>query len=463
MPEARNPRSVRLAVAQTPVRDDPRDAEALRESGREVRALMREAGTRGARIVHFPEGSICFPDKLVLSVYGPDAVGPADWGRCQWPVLQSEPAAIAALARELRLWTVIASAHRLTGQHRPHNSLYVISDRGDVVTRYDERLLSKTKVSYLYSPGISPVTFDIDGVRFGCLIGMEIHYPELFAEYEKLDVDCVLLSTTGVSPGAASVQAQGHAAVNSYWVSFSVPTQHSATAPSGVIAPNGDWLERCPTDGTPSVAVVNLDDSSEAAVESVTHARAWRRESRAGVYAEHQVTDPRSQDRTTAFQRRSRIRGIRGYGRTPAPRTPRIRVVGVAGPAGAQPPRGRPAHCPDLGRWRVSPDLTTWRLWKGPSSRSVVMLPEGARKLVRPADSIDFLIQDATTKRQATAVRHDGPVRASAPRDLVMAAWIRCAPTGLVSALVTPSSWSIRSGGTKRRSSHSCCLPPASP
>ncbi|WP_329202135.1 hypothetical protein [Streptomyces sp. NBC_01435] len=121
-------------------------------------------------------------------------------------------------------------------------------------------------------------------------------YPELFAEYEKLDVDCVLLSTTGVS-----AQARGHAALNSYWVSFSVPAQHSATAPSGVIAPNGDWLERCPADGTPSVAVVNLDDSSEAAVESVTHARPWRRESRAGVNAEHQVTDPRRQDRTATF------------------------------------------------------------------------------------------------------------------------------------------------------------------
>lgn len=29
----------------------------------------------------------------------------------------------------------------------------------------------------------------------------------------------------------------------------------------------------------------------------------------------------------------------------------------------------------------VSPRLTTWRLWKKSSSRSVVMLPEGARKL----------------------------------------------------------------------------------
>jgi predicted amidohydrolase len=301
MPEARNPQSVRLAVAQTPMRDDPRDAGALRASGRQVRALMREAGAQGVRVVHFPEGAICFPDKLLMSVDGPDAVGPADWNRCQWPVLQGELAAIAELAHELRLWTVIASVHRLTEPNRPHNSLYVISDRGEVVTRYDERLLSKTKVSYMYSPGISPVTFDVDGTRFGCLLGIEIHYPELFAEYEKLDVDCVLYSTTGVFPGAAAVQAQGHAAVNSYWVSFSVPTQHSATAPSGVIAPNGDWLERCPADGSPSVAVVDLDDGSEAAAASVTYARPWRRESRAGVYAGHQVTDPRSEDRTAAF------------------------------------------------------------------------------------------------------------------------------------------------------------------
>ncbi|MET8977875.1 carbon-nitrogen hydrolase family protein [Streptomyces sp. NPDC004539] len=302
MPEARNPRSVRLAVAQTLVREDPRDAEALRESGREVRALMREAGARGARIVHFPEGALCFPGKFVMSVDGPDEVGPADWERCRWPVLQSELAAIAALARELRLWTVIASVHRLTEPNRPHNSLYVISDRGSVVTRYDERLLSRTKVSYMYSPGVSPVTFEVDGTRFGCLLGMEIHYPELFAEYERLDVDCVLFSTSG-TPGnlAAQAQAQGHASANSYWVSFSGPARHSATAPSGIAAPDGHWIARCPRDGSPSVAVVDLDDSSEAAAGAVAYGRPWRREARSGIYTEHQVTDPRSEDRTAAF------------------------------------------------------------------------------------------------------------------------------------------------------------------
>jgi predicted amidohydrolase len=298
MSEARNVKSVRLAVAQSPVRDDPRDVEALRESGREVRALMREASAQGARIVHFPEGALCFPSKFVMSVDGPNVVGPADWGRCQWPVLQSELAAIAELARELRLWTVIASVHRLSGPNRPHNSLYVISDGGEVVTRYDERLLSKTKVSYMYSPGVSPVTFEVDGVRFGCLLGMEIHYPELFAEYEKLDVGCVLFSTSG-TPGNTAAQAQGHATVNSYWVSLAVPSQHSA--PSGIVAPNGDWLARCRADGSPSVAIVNLDDSSEAAADAVTYGRPWRREARSGIYTEHQVSDPRSQDRTAAF------------------------------------------------------------------------------------------------------------------------------------------------------------------
>lgn len=301
MPEARNPRSVRLAVAQTPVREDPRDADALRESGRQVRALMRRARSLGARIVHFPEGAICFPNKLIMSADGPDTVGPADWDRYLWPVARAELTAIAESARELRLWTVIASVHRLSAPNRPHNSLYVISDRGETITRYDERLLSNTKVSYLYSPGLSPVTFDLDGVRFGCLLGMEIHYPELFAEYEALDVDCVLLSTTGVNPGNAAAQAQGHAANNSYWVSFAVPAQHSATAPSGIIAPNGDWLGRCPADGSPSVAVADLDEEAEAAAASVTYARPWRRQSRAGLNAGGQVADPRSEDRTAAF------------------------------------------------------------------------------------------------------------------------------------------------------------------
>ncbi|MGW3642391.1 carbon-nitrogen hydrolase family protein, partial [Streptomyces sp. NPDC005143] len=176
----------------------------------------------------------------------PPFVHPADWNRFEWGVLQQELIATAALARELRLWTVLGSVHRLTPPHRPHNSLYVISDRGDVATRYDERMLSHTKISYMYSPGSGPVTFEVDGVRFGCSLGMETHFPEIFSEYERLDVDCVLFSTTGGAPddGTFAAETQAHASTNRYWTSFSVPAQHSPISPAGVIAPDGRWHVR---------------------------------------------------------------------------------------------------------------------------------------------------------------------------------------------------------------------------
>ncbi|MGW3046272.1 hypothetical protein ACWC9T_41345 [Kitasatospora sp. NPDC001159] len=54
---------------------------------------------------------------------------------------------IAALAGELGLWTVFGSLHLLTPPRRPHNSLYVVSDHGDLVARYDKRFLSNTELS----------------------------------------------------------------------------------------------------------------------------------------------------------------------------------------------------------------------------------------------------------------------------------------------------------------------------
>ncbi len=299
MPEAKR---VRLAVAQTAVPEDPRESAELRASGAELRRLMREAHQAGARIVQFPEGATCAPHKRIMSVEGPDRVGPSDWARFEWDVLRQELAATARLARELRLWTVLGSVHRLTAPHRPHNSLYVISDRGEVVTRYDERMLSNTKISYMYTPGRTPVTFQVDGVRFGCTLGMEVHFPELFTEYERLDVDCVLFSSTGAAPpqdtGMFATEAQGHASVNGYWVSFAVSARQSGTAPSGVISPGGEWLARCPQDGTASVAVVDLDDNAQDVEAAVFGARPWRRTARAGVYDPHFVQDPRSDERS---------------------------------------------------------------------------------------------------------------------------------------------------------------------
>ena len=241
--------------------------------------------------MHFPEGATCSPNKRIMSVSGPEKVGPSDWGRVEWTVLREELDAARNLARDLRLWTIFGSAHRLTEPRRPHNSLYVISDRGELVTRYDERMLSNTKISFMYTPGSIPVTFDVDGLCFGCALGMESHFPEIFIEYEKLNVDCVLFSTTGGSDNdlAFAAEMQGHAASNSYWISFAVHAQHSLTAPSGIVAPGGRWAAQCPTDGTPSIAVVDINDNPGDL------ARPWRRTARAGIYESHLAgDDPRS-------------------------------------------------------------------------------------------------------------------------------------------------------------------------
>jgi predicted amidohydrolase len=287
---------LRLAVAQTVLRPDPRDAAALRDCGRELRGLMRDAHRAGARLVHFPEGATCSPQKHIMSVSGPDEVGPADWSRFRWDVLREEVAATARLAGELRLWTVLGSVHRLTPPHRPHNSLYVISDQGAIVTRYDERMLSRTKVTYMYTPGSAPVTFDVDGVSFGCALGMEATFPEVFGEYERLGVDCVVFSTHGpgtpVNNGPFALQAQAHAAGNSYWVSYAGAAQDAVNASSGLISPDGDWLARCPREASPALVAADLTD------DAGNYARPWRRTARGGIYDPHLIhDDPRSSDR----------------------------------------------------------------------------------------------------------------------------------------------------------------------
>ncbi|HET6295076.1 MAG TPA: carbon-nitrogen hydrolase family protein [Kribbella sp.] len=287
---------LRIAVAQSTGSQDPSEAE-IRANGKHVRELMRQAHDQGARLILFPEGALSgYPSKHLMSRTSPEA-GPADWDKADWLVLRAELDETIALAGELELWTVIGSIHRLTGSNRPHNSVYVISAAGELVDRYDKRLLSFTEISHLYTPGTAPVVFDVEGYRFGCAVCIEVNYPELFLEYERLGVDCVLFSSYSEDP-MFGVLAQGHAAGNSYWLAFSVPAQYSPSVPAGVIAPNGEWVARGSTDGLPDVVLFDLDPSAPDAEEAVTYRRPWRLKARSGLYNEHFVTDPRSQTKT---------------------------------------------------------------------------------------------------------------------------------------------------------------------
>jgi predicted amidohydrolase len=159
--------TLRLAVAQTTVPEDPADPGALRESGAQIRSLMRDAHASGATLAQFPEGAVVYPGKYVMSSAGPGALAEADWTRAAWDVMRAEAEAVASLAAQLRLWTVFGSPHPLTPPRRPHNSLYIISPNGSVATRYDKRLLSHTELTWMYTPGKDPVVFEAGGLRFG--------------------------------------------------------------------------------------------------------------------------------------------------------------------------------------------------------------------------------------------------------------------------------------------------------
>ena len=215
---------MRIAVGQTRVTSD------ARANGRAIRDQMRQAAQAGARLIHFTEGAISgYP-----SGEGKKAL--AGWD-VDWRSLREELEATVRLAGELRIWVVVGANHPLTPPHRPHNSLYVISDTGELHGRYDKRPLSFTEVTDWYSPGSEPFVFEVNGFRFGCALCIEIQFPELFVDYASRGVDAVLLSTFSEDPMFA-IQAQGHAACGAFWLSLSVPSQYSHAAPSGVIGPD---------------------------------------------------------------------------------------------------------------------------------------------------------------------------------------------------------------------------------
>ncbi|MFD1367048.1 carbon-nitrogen hydrolase family protein [Actinoplanes sichuanensis] len=271
-------------MAQTPVTVDPI------ANGAAIRAALRRAADDGARLVHFAEGA--------LTGYAGAAKPHYRGWRIDWTPVADELAATMALAGELGVWAVIGGNHRLTGDHRPHNSLWVIDDGGEMIDRYDKRLISHAEITDFYTPGDHPCTFEVDGFRFGCLLCIEVNFPELWQQQRDLGVDCVLFSTYSEDP-IFEIIARGHAASHGYWVSIAVPAQCAPAGSSALIGPHGYLLRRADPD-RPDVICVDLDRTDPDLDLALHKARPWRATARAGdIYTAHRVSDPRSLDRST--------------------------------------------------------------------------------------------------------------------------------------------------------------------
>ncbi|MCB8820369.1 carbon-nitrogen hydrolase family protein [Microvirga rosea] len=270
-----------IAVAQSLVTPDPR------ANGQHIRDLMTEAARRRARLVHFTEGAMSGYSKAQIR----------DWNRVDWQQIRAQLDETAALAKKLGIWAVIGCAHSLTAPNRPHNSVYVISDEGRLAGRYDKRFLSHSEVTDWYTPGCDPLVFKVDGFTFGCALCIEVQFPEIFAEYETLGVECLLFSTYSDNP-MFGLQAQAHAATNCYWISLATPAQCSPGLPSMTIGPDGKIIEKALAAGEPAIITTILDRTAPAYEVALTKARLWRAQARRGeIYKSRDLSDERSKER----------------------------------------------------------------------------------------------------------------------------------------------------------------------
>jgi len=196
---------------------------------------LRRAKKVGADIVHFSE--------CALSGYvGTDF---ANFNGYDWDLLRQETEGIMALAKELGLWVVLGSTHRLTEPSKPHNSLYLINPAGRIVDRYDKRFCTKADLKRL-TPGNHFVFFTVNGVRCSVLICFDARFPELYREVYKHKVNCVFQSFYNARQKGPSAHTyimrqtmQCRAATNYFWVSMVNSSGYYSPYPSCFIQPDG--------------------------------------------------------------------------------------------------------------------------------------------------------------------------------------------------------------------------------
>jgi deaminated glutathione amidase len=284
----------------------------------EIRRLMARAGQRGARVVHFPEGA--------LSGYaGTDF---ATFDGFDWELLGQETEDIVRLACELGIWVVLGSAHRLTGKHKPHNSLYVISDSGRLIDRYDKRFCAGDAAGQTgdlahYSPGGHTTVWAIDGITCGALICYDYRFPELYRDYCARGVQLMFHSFHAAAAPPERIAAMGAAIGVTYRplnpaATYTYPGITMPAAMTAAAAANHIWIS-CPNSSAPescwpaffvradgvttgrlrrNVAGVLLS-TVDTSAEIYDSTAAWRQRAIAGtLHSGSLVSDLRSADRT---------------------------------------------------------------------------------------------------------------------------------------------------------------------
>lgn len=305
--------AVRVATCQFPVSAE------IGANLTYIKRQARSARKRGADVAHFPEAA--------LSGYaGTDFDSFAGF---DWDGLSRATSEVLRLAQSLGIWVVLGSAHRLTGEHKPHNSLYVINNAGQVVDRYDKRFCSGGPDEMSgdlahYSPGDHASAWTINGVRCAALICYDYRFPELYRDYKKQGVELVFHSFHAANAPAARMTAVAQAigpglaplnraatftypgitmpatmtaaaACNHVWISCPNSSAPESCWPAFVVRADGITVGRLRRN-SPGVLVTAVDTEHERYDSTAT----WRDRAMAGqLHSGTLPRDQRSADRTS--------------------------------------------------------------------------------------------------------------------------------------------------------------------
>lgn len=286
----------KIATCQFPVDQD------VERNCRFVLQQMASAKKRGADVVHFCETS--------LSGYA--GVEFPSFKGFDWELLNRCTQRVMELARQLRVWVILGSSHRLTGRRKPHNSLYIINDRGRIIDRYDKMFCTGDRQQrngglQHYTSGDHFCVFSIRGIRCGTLICHDFRYDELAREYKRRGVQILFCSYHNghvsrahvekfkhIHPVIVPATMQTYAANNFFWISANNTSARYSQWPSFFVRPDGYISGRLRNNVTG--ILISTVDTKAKLYDASEH---WRDRALKGVYHSGTlVRDKRSTCRT---------------------------------------------------------------------------------------------------------------------------------------------------------------------
>ncbi len=231
-----------------------------------IKRFIKEAALNKADIVHFSEAALSgYPPKDVPSFQSFD-----------WDALRAETRNIMSLAKRHDIWVVLGSAHYISENEKPLNCLYIISNEGKIIDRYDKSMLTGGDLRF-YTPGNHTVVLELNGFKLGFLICYDSCFPEMYNIYRHKDVKIMFHSFYNAHHKGKTIldeiipaEIRVRASDNLMWVIASNSSGHYSSWPTCIARPDGslEMLGR----GVPGILYREFpDDLRTSRFSSWTH------------------------------------------------------------------------------------------------------------------------------------------------------------------------------------------------